>query len=466
MKRYKLLLPFLCFSMVSCKGFLDIAPPKSQVKREEIFKSDPTAIAALLNVYARTQDGAVASGRNNCFSFMAGLSADELTYISRSSIQQVQFEKNDILVNNNIVLAQWTSSYSTIYGANAVIQGIEEGSGVSEQLKAQLKGEALFIRAFFHFYLVNIFGEVPLILTTDYEANAIAGRTPVDKVYEQIISDLELAKSLMEEAYPGSIPNIRTRANRSAARAMLARIYLYRKNWAAAELNATEIINRRDQYILNPDLSKVFTRDNIEAIWQVQPLDGNGRNDSYTNEATVFTLQNVLKNYVFTDVMAQSFETGDQRRTNWVNSVVSGSNTFYFPQKYKEYYSGNPIEAATHLRLAEIYLIRAEARAEQENLTGANSAASDIDSIRLRAGLLPTTATSKATLLEAIEQERKVELFSEWGHRWLDLRRWGKADAVLAPFKGATWKSTDVLYPIPELEMRTNYNLKPQNSGY
>jgi hypothetical protein len=116
------------------------------------------------------------------------------------------------------------------------------------------------------------------------------------------------------------------------------------------------------------------------------------------------------------------------------------------------------------LRLAEQYLVRAEARLKQNKLTGNNSAASDLNAIRHRAGLLNSTAiTSEALMAEVLEQ-RKLELFSEWGHRWLDLKRTGNATNVLGPVK-ASWQPTDTLYPIPKYELINNHNLT-QNEGY
>lgn len=115
------------------------------------------------------------------------------------------------------------------------------------------------------------------------------------------------------------------------------------------------------------------------------------------------------------------------------------------------------------MRLAEQYLIRAEARIQQGKLDDGRN---DLDAIRHRAGLpnLSTSLTQPALLL-AVEQERKVELFAEWGHRWFDLKRTKRADAVLGPIKGANWQSTDTLYPIPSDAIRTNANLT-QNEGY
>ena len=114
------------------------------------------------------------------------------------------------------------------------------------------------------------------------------------------------------------------------------------------------------------------------------------------------------------------------------------------------------------LRLAEQYLIRAEARARQGNIPGAQQ---DLNSIRNRAGLPNTTTSGPTEILEAIMEERQRELFTEGGHRWLDLKRTGRTTEVLAPLK-PLWDPTDVLWPIPEDEIFNNSNLLPQNPGY
>jgi len=112
--------------------------------------------------------------------------------------------------------------------------------------------------------------------------------------------------------------------------------------------------------------------------------------------------------------------------------------------------------------LAEQYLIRAEARTNLGNINGAQE---DLNIIRNRAGLDNTTASTPSELLIAILKERYVELFTEHGHRWFDLKRMGFADDILSPIK-EHWQTTDILLPIPETELQMNSNLKPQNSGY
>ena len=141
--------------------------------------------------------------------------------------------------------------------------------------------------------------------------------------------------------------------------------------------------------------------------------------------------------------------------------MFAGS-TLYYPFKYKVMSGTNLTEYYITLRLAEQFLIRAEARAQQGNISGAKT---DVNVIRTRAGLPNTTANDKGGLLNAIEQERRIELFAEWGHRWFDLKRTGRATTVLGSLKPATWQPTDELWPIPQSQINLNPSLT-QNNGY
>ena len=165
--------------------------------------------------------------------------------------------------------------------------------------------------------------------------------------------------------------------------------------------------------------------------------------------------------FVLYDTLANTFETGDLRKTNWTKSIVFSSKTYLYPFKYKLRVGTTGNEYAVMLRLAEMYLIRAEARAQQNNISGSQA---DINLVRTRAGLVNTTASTQAALIAAIEKERWVELFTENSDRWFNLKRLNKATAALSPIKTA-WQPHQQLYPIPLVEMQANPNLV-QNSGY
>ena len=149
--------------------------------------------------------------------------------------------------------------------------------------------------------------------------------------------------------------------------------------------------------------------------------------------------------------------------------MLVGTTVYYYPYKYKLYFTGQPpVEYPTLLRLAEQYLIRAEARAQQGNLSGPNGSLADLNFIRQRAGLPPSTASTQPDVLTAILNERRMELFTEYGHRWLDLIRTQQVNAVMSlvtPGKGGIWQATDTLYPIPLTDIKADLNIR-QNPGY
>ncbi len=167
-----------------------------------------------------------------------------------------------------------------------------------------------------------------------------------------------------------------------------------------------------------------------------------------------------------------SFETGDLRWSNWIDSLVISGVTYYYPYKYKsssnsgQGYSPPYVEYQMVLRLAEVYLIRAEAEANSGN-GNISAAISDLNTIRTRAGL-PNYAGSfdAASVIGAVLKERETEMFAEWGNRWLDLKRTNLANNTLGTISyKMPWSSDALVYPIPYSELTTNPNLN-QNPGY
>jgi hypothetical protein len=306
-------------------------------------------------------------------------------------------------------------------------------------------GEAKFVRAFAYFYLINLFGDVPLETSTGYVTNSILPRTQTGVVYQQILSDLQSAENSMSDSYPSTD---KARANKWAAVAMLARVYLYTGKWAAAEASATDVINS-GTYTLESNLNNVFLVTSNEAIWQMQPTT------TYFNTAEGLyflpAASYLSPSYRLQSFLLNSFESGDQRFVNW--TIAYGPNIV--PYKFKIRTSTTLIEYETPLRLAEQYLIRAEARAQQNNLSGTIA---DLNVIRNRAALPNTAASDKSTLLTAIYHENQIEFFAEWGHRWMDLKRTGLIDQILGSEKTG-WQSYQALYPIPVSQITVNPQL-------
>lgn len=440
-----------------CKKFVEVPPPQNQLVSEVTFQSESSANAAVAGLYS------ILNSYNYQFANFIGngmpaFGADEF-YYALSSSGFNEFRDNNLTPGNSYVRNLWSPLYNYIYQANAIVEGVNKSTTLKESAKKQFLGEAKFLRAFFYFYLVNYFGDVPLVLTTDYKANSSMPRTKSAEVYASIISDLKEAQSNLNDDY---ISSERTRANKAAATALLARTFLYQEQWAQAEAEASKLISN-NRYALVQDLNKVFLKNSSEAIWQIQTVN---KSTSGVNTWEGFNIVPASPTgrsyYQVYDAFFNAFEAGDKRKLSWINSYTNASGTFFYPYKYK-IRTATPVQEYTMvLRFAEQYLIRAEARAQQNNLTGAKS---DLDTIRQRAGLPPLPGNlSKAGMLLAVEQERRIELFAEWGHRWFDLRRTGRALAVLSPLKpGLT--ATDLWYPIPLDAIKTNPALT-QNNGY
>jgi starch-binding outer membrane protein, SusD/RagB family len=464
-----------------CTKLVEVDAPVNTINKDNVYSTDATAASVLTGLYTKMSrqnieefDGAA----NIATIYTApGLSSDELTLFDRTN---TLFFYN-LFYNNELTStdapAYWNSIYPDIYIANAAIEGLMASTTLTSSVKSQLIGEAKFMRAFYYFYLVNFYGDVPLVLSTDYKVNRQLGREDKIKVYQQIILDLNDAVALLNEKYMAAdlITKVeeRFRPNKGTANALLARVHLYYANlgenasWAKAEAAATELISNSMIYD-TVTLNNVFLRSNKEAIWQLQPIKMGI--DANTGEGKYFVLSedgpgNTYPVYLSDELMS-SFEANDLRKINWVGNRLVEGIAYNYPAKYKigQGMDVPSSEASTIFRLAEQYLIRAEARAEQNNFSGAIE---DINVIRKRAGLTGTTATSKEQLLVAIEQERRVELFTEGAHRWFDLKRRERADDVLKPIKGTTWQPTDQLYPIPINEIAKSPGIQGhQNPGY
>jgi hypothetical protein len=460
-----------------CKKFVDPGPAITQVSAENVYANDATAISVLTGIYTRLAAGSISpniSAGTGSFSLRCGLSADEYALYSSANSTLQGFYKNALVsnINTNIGTDYWNVLYDHIYYANSAIEGLTKSDQLSTSVKNQLLGEAKFIRAFFYFYLVNLYGDVPLVTTVNYKINNTLARAPKADVYNQIISDLKEATTLLGSDYLdakfvkySSGSEERVRPTKWAATALLARAYLYNGNYSEAESQSTLVINNSALYD-TVSLNNVFLKNSREAIWQLKPVKANQN----TDDSKMFIITTGFNSSVpvrLSDTLLNSFEVGDKRKAigNWINTKTLSGVTYYFPYKYKNNTS-SVTEYLMVLRLAEQYLIRAEARAQLNKFAEAQS---DLNVIRKRAGLPNTTASTQTALVSAILHERQVEFFAEWGHRWFDLKRTNTADplmSIITPSKkGGTWETTDKLYPIPFQDIQRDPNIT-QNPGY
>jgi hypothetical protein len=455
----RLFILFLAFSLLlsSCDNFVDVDLPTSQLTASAVFQDKATANAAMVSIYAKMRDTGILSGNVSGLSNELGNYADELDYYGGISGTTRNFYNNSILASNTEIFSWWSSSYSQIYAANAIIEGVSASTVLAKVDKDQLTGEALFVRSLLTFYLLNLYGDVPYITTTNYQLNKVAHRMPSSELYSHIISDLQLSASLLSDNY---ISSDRVRPNKSVAMALLARVYLYNSSWAEAADTASYLINNTGVYPWENNLEAIFLKESSTTIWQFMPrTDGQNTQEG---ETFIFT-SGPPPTVALSDQLLHDFEIGDQRNIHWVKTITDGNDSWSHVNKYRQKSNtSGAMEYSVVFRLAEQYLIRGEARAQQGDLIGAKE---DLNKIRNTAGLANTTALSKSDILTALLQERKVELFTEMGHRFFDLKRTNQLDAALTVVKPG-WNTTDRLFPLPESEISLNPNLNPQNNGY
>lgn len=460
----KIVLGFTIISfLVSCESFVEVDVPNDRITGATVFNNNATALSALKGLYIQLFNTSFAAGGTRSVTFLSGLSSDNFNMLS--TIQEmVEFSENEIFPSNTYNLELWSGAYATIYMANDLIEGAENSTTLDIDTQNRIVGEAKFIRAFTYFYLVNIYNKVPLILTTDYNVNATASSATSQEINDQVIIDLETALQMLDTEYP---EGMRTYANTYVVMALLARVHLFQENWDLAEFYSNQVIAQSAVYALNDDPDQVFLPNSSEAIWQIQPAWGGGL--VHTREGNMYIITLPTSSFVdLSENFMSLWQTNDLRFQHWIGNYSDGTDVYNFPFKYKVRYdgSGGSIpEYSMVMRLAEQYLIRAEARARLGNISGA---VSDIDMIRERANISLISNTNPGVteneLLDLIFLERRKELFSEWGHRWLDLKRTNTVGEVLSN-NNPLWESTDIFYPIPEQERFKNPNLN-QNEGY
>jgi hypothetical protein len=439
----------------SCTKWIEIPPSKSMIESNIVFSDSASATSALLGVYATlgTQAGAV----QETFKTIS-VYADEYNFNSTGPASE--FNNGLVLAENALNSSTWTNLYAVIYQCNSIIAEVELSAALSANAKQSLQAEARFLRAYTYFYLVNLYDHVPLILTTDVNTNVSARQSPAQAVYEQIITDLQEAKATLGKAYKGAG---KVRANAWVASALLSRVFLYQEKWAAAEKEAAELINS-GLFSPLPALENVFLANSKETILQFWSTNG------FISDATslIPASATVMPAHTLSNTLKQAFEAKDGRSTKWIATNLVTANGLTTPYPYAAKYKNRVANTAKPeyvmaLRLSEQYLIRAEALAHQNKVS---DAVDDLNLIRARATGIPALDTdlSKQQCLDAIAQERRIELFGECGHRFFDLKRTGKLTEIMQALKPA-WKATASALPIPQTELTYNTNLIP-NEGY
>ncbi len=451
-----ILLFIVCNVFLSCKKYLDVPQPRTRLSSSTVFDNDATATAAQLAIYSQMETG----GLLYFITAYTGLSGDEFRNHSSLS-DNTDLASNNLTAGNQLVYNLWTNLYKYVYQCNAVLEGIGRSSALTPAVKEQLEGEARFTRALCHYYLVSLFGPVPIVQMTDYSVNAAIPRSSEEEVYAFIVNDLNIAMNLLVPGYKSgtNMPATeRVRPNKWTAVALLTRIYLQQGRWADAETEAGNVITASG-YSLMTDLNSSFLKGSTEAIFQLMAVVP--RYNTYAGAN--FILTTTPSSISIAPAFVNSFRYADRRQQAWTKSITTSSGIFYYPYKYKVGQNASAVsEYSMVLRLSEQILIRAEARAMQGKLMEGEA---DLNTVRQRAGLPALSGLTQTALLDSIQTERKFELMFETGDRWINLKRTGTIGSVLLPLKGSDWSEADQLYPIPQVERLRNPNLS-QNAGY
>jgi hypothetical protein len=455
----KLYCIFLALLLTACQSLIEVDYPYNELTTRTVFEDDATATAAIRGIYAEMASRPYFS--NGGIALLTGLSSDEFINVDE---EYTDFYSTDLRSDEALLMNYlWRPAYQgMIYQANAALRGLHRSRGVTMAVRRQLIGEALFIRAFSYFYLTNLFGSIPLLTEENFERSAFVARTDQIIVYDTIIADLIKARDLLSDdkfTFTGAEPG-RIRPTSWAASALLARVYLYQKKWTQAEEEATRVMDFYAPFSL-ASINKVFNVSSPEAIWQ---LKANSPEMGSSDAQLFLPIDGGWPLVALQPALIEAFSPDDQRSSAWLEGMDIDENVFYYSAKYKSLYNQTE-EYHVEFRLAELYLIRAEARAHLNDPSGALV---DLDAIRLRAGLSRLSGQDYTVpqIIEAVQQERRLELFAEGGHRWLDLKRLGNARTVLSVVDGKDWQDTDLFYPIPQSEIDINPNLQPQNDGY
>jgi starch-binding outer membrane protein, SusD/RagB family len=437
----------IIISLTACDKQLDIDPKVSIDESKALATSQDVKIT-LTGAYDGISDVNVMGGGFSYINELLGDDAEVRFGGTFSTLDEIW--RKTITTSNTVNSDTWRDSYVAINRVNNVLASLDR---VDNSDKKRVEGESRFIRGLVYFELVQHFAKtwgdgdnnsnlgVPLILTPTRVVTADDNkpRATVAQVYTQILDDLTKAEALLPATQSGSNTGF---ATRNAVTAILSRVYLMQGNYAAARDAANKVITS-NAHSLSSTFGDVFSDEagQSENIFKIIVTDQDGVNDLNTFYAST-------ANQGRGDVRVQAkhltlYEAGDIRGKFF--EVVS-RNTFSL--KFADRYGDVPV-----VRLAEMYLTRAEANFRLGTIIGATPAA-DINLLRTRAGL----KASNTLTLESILKERKLELAFE-GLQLFDLKRTKRNVGT------KLYSDKSLILPIPQREIDTNKELK-QNEGY
>jgi starch-binding outer membrane protein, SusD/RagB family len=477
MKKQILIISTIFLMMSSCDGFLELSP-EHLINEQIFYKTAADFETALMGTYAPWQNL-----HNYPLTVLGELTTDnaEVTWSSPTT-NEAEANENEITSTNGFVGAVWSTGFQTVSRCNNILNRIE-GVEMNETLKSQYKAEALFLRAYSYFYLVRFFGDLPIIERAFTSPNEVAQfnmtRKPMSEVYQLIINDLTTAAGLFQ------LDNLpKSRASKGAAKTLLGKVYLTKKDYGPAATVLKEVIDM-NVYSLAQNYKSLFTNNNNnlpESIFEIPYLSGGiGEGNSFASMFTpprfdmaIFPGNMQGSGRVMPTLnMVNAYEPGDLRRAASIGDSVRLVTGNYAHDrhalKFVDFTVGLQNDGGinfTSLRYADVLLMYAEALNETEKTLEAHTY---INLVRNRANLVSLTGLTKAEFSLALERERRVEFYCE-GHRWHDLVRTGRAQAVINNYwaekgLGFSLQTHEVLMPIPSREINIDPKLK-QNPNY
>ncbi len=443
--KFYILLIALSFTAFSCDDLLS-PKPVDLITDDQVLTDANSARVVLTSAYRDLANLGAPK-------IIAGdLTADNLIH-NGTFTQYREISSKDMSASNGSAGALWGVIYSMSYVASFLYEGLP-ALDIPQADYDEITGAASFLRAYAYFVGAYTFGGIPIVTTTDVEENRAIPRANLEETLDFVESELLYAlDKLPEESFnTGDATN-------GAVKALLARYYLFRGNWSEAEKYATDVIdgNGTKEYILEDDfvnaVSDFSTESILEIVYSANDNPGTSTNFSINN---LFVGRREIIPSIEV-VLALQNDGGDRNVViEFDGANARGADNGWTIVRY------GPFDNIQVFRLAEMYLIRAEARAQQDKISGA---ANDVNVIRERAGVPLIQGTSKNQMLLAVENERRLELCFE-GHRWYDLVRTGRAQSVMSEFT-SNWTTKDELWPIPLREITNNPALKDaQNPGY
>ncbi len=514
MKKIYIIIALLAFTALSCKeSFIDLTPTDSY-SASSFYKNETQFRQALNAAYVPLRDLLV-----NDF-YTAEMRTDNSKYepypTNRGTATVYRENISDFTDTpvNSYTNAVYFHCYSCISKTNVVIERLAKAENITAAAKADIDGQAKFLRAWNYFKLVRYFGGVPLFLKEVTKADdAFLPRSTAEEIYAQIISDA--TDAINELAKPAKFPQS-GQATKGSATMLLAEVYMTQKKYAEAETLLLTLPAMG--YGLNTNYADAFlttNKNSKESLFEVQYMEGTAVGTAPSTFIYLFMVRTNSSALITgtatntggggwnipTQDMIDAYEPNDKRKdvsigiaegvynASWLMVISANKSVInYTPAAGK---TGVPyVKKYLHLphvavnnsndnwpiyRYADALLLLAEAQNEQ----GKSAAALvNLNLVRVRAGLTASTQTDQALLRDIIAHERRVELAFE-NHRWHDLVRTGKAVSVMNAF-GAKLKLTDsyylpldaynvtndkLLYPIPQSERELNPALT-QNPGY